>query len=141
MTRIREGRLFGGGPDSTGNATGNVTALERLAADLRLTRKQRAFAEALATDKERNQTRAAHAAGCGRGAAVTASKWLRLAKVQTYIRAVTEAAEAERRAKTADSLTALERALIALSNILRANIVDCLRETADGKIEIDFEAL
>ena len=61
MTGMREGAFFGGGPDSTGNAAGNI----------------------------------ARAAGYGRGAEVTASKWLRLAEVRTYIRAVTETADAE----------------------------------------------
>jgi hypothetical protein len=36
---MREVGLFGGGPDSTGNATGNVWALGRLAQELRLTRR------------------------------------------------------------------------------------------------------
>ena len=54
-----EGGLFGGGLDGTGNPTGNAHTLDRIAADLRLTRMQRAFAEALATDTNRNQTRAA----------------------------------------------------------------------------------
>lgn len=63
MTTMRDGALFGGGPDCTGNATGNVSALDHLAAELRLTRMHRAFAEALGTDKDRNQTRAARALG------------------------------------------------------------------------------
>ncbi len=62
--------------------------LSQLAKDLRLTQKQRRFAEALALDPERNQTKAAMAAGSTvKRAHVTGSQWVRLGKVQAYIKA------------------------------------------------------
>lgn len=80
----------------------NARQLDALARELRLTNKQRAFAEALAADTRRNQTKAAIVAGLGKDAAAKGSRMARVGKVQKYITAITAAAteEAIRRAGT-----------------------------------------
>lgn len=59
-----------------------------LAGELRLTEKQRLFAEALMADPERNQTKAAEAAGLGTPYHVQGSKMVRVGKVQQYMAAI-----------------------------------------------------
>src|ERR1044072_8065224 len=58
-----------------------------------LTEKQEAFAQAMAADLSGNGTKAALAAGCPKAsAAVTASKWLKLPKIQARIAELREVA-------------------------------------------------
>ena len=107
----------------------------------RLTPKQRAFVETLVADPNFNEAHAARAAGCGRGAGVTASKWLRLAKVQSYLVALTSRAKAENESRAASTVTSLEGILAGLSAIAEVNIADCVKIGADGKLELDHKAL
>lgn len=77
-----------------------IQDLSALAQRLRLTKRQRAFAEALAADPDRNQTRAAIAAGAASKHAVcTASRWSRMVKIRQYLAALSgEAVEGARTA-------------------------------------------
>jgi hypothetical protein len=120
---------------------GSGATLLALAAQLRLTAKQRAFAEHLAADPDRIATRAARAAGAGKGAEVTASKWLRLAKVQTYLGALTVEAQTSAAARTSGAVVSLTEILERLTAIARTSIGDCLRISSSGRLEIDPETV
>jgi hypothetical protein len=98
-----------------------------VASRLRLTPLQRRFAEALAADPERNQTRAARAAGASKDAAVRGSKLVRLGKVREYLQTLSaDAARTESR-RTADAVVSAREVLEALSAHARADFADFLR--------------
>jgi Terminase small subunit len=118
-----------------------VADLVKLASALRLTQAQRCFAQALAIDPEKNQTRAAMAAGSPpRSAAVTASKWLKLAKVQSYLAALTKAAEEEVTARTGAQVAKLAEILEMLTAQLRLRPQAYMKATETGAL-IDVGAL
>jgi phage terminase small subunit len=98
----------------------------------KLTAKQRSFAEALAADPTLNATRAAIAAGAGRGAAVTACKWLRLAKVQAYLTSLREQAEARAAARSARTVVTLTEILESLTAIAPTNLGAYIRIGPSG---------
>ena len=118
-----------------------VADLVKLVSALRLTQAQRCFAEALAIDPEKNQTRAAIAAGStARSAAVTASKWLRLPKVQSYLAALTKSAEKEVTARTGAHVAKVAEILETLTAQLRLRPQAYVKATERGAL-IDLGAL
>jgi hypothetical protein len=98
-----------------------------VASRLRLTPLQRRFAEALAADPERNQTRAARAAGADKDAAVRGSKLVRLGKVREYLQALSAESDHAERRQTAHAVISAREVLQALSAQARADITDFLR--------------
>jgi hypothetical protein len=88
---------------------------------------QRRFAEALAADPDRNQTRAARAAGAGKDAAVRGSKLVRLGKVRAYLQTLTAEAERASQEQSAGAVASAREVLTALSALARADISDFLR--------------
>lgn len=97
-----------------------VARLQALAKQLRLTNKQRKFAEALAPDPEENQSRAAEIAGLGTPYHVQGSKMVRLGKVQQYIEALRKEAGVDlvRPTATANALERTERKIADLAEVL-----------------------
>jgi hypothetical protein len=74
--------------------TPDVTDLDALAHELRLTPAQRAFAQALAADPEQNRTAAAITAGVkpGKNAEQSGSRWSRMVKIQSFVAAISQKA-------------------------------------------------
>lgn len=91
----------------------DAAQLAALAKNLHLNERQRKFAEALAADPERNQTRAAIAAGLPTTSAPPwASVAVRLAKVQEYMAAITgRALERRQEREVAKAQVTLDRVI------------------------------
>lgn len=85
--------------------------------------------------KDFNGTRAAIAAGCKpRSAHVTASRWLKNAKVKAII--------AEVQKKQCDKLeVTAERVLSELAKLSYSNMLDYVKVGADGQLDTDFSAI
>ena len=111
--------------------TRDAAELHRLARDLGVTEMQRRFLEILAADPNRNATRAALAAGAGKGAAVTASKWLKLAKVKSYLQAVVAAAFPGALAENEAASASLSEVLAILSAQALGKMAAQVRERGD----------
>ena len=109
------------------------------AAELKLTEKQRRFAEALARDPEENQTRAAEVAGLGKPWAVQGAKMVKLGKVRAYIAAIhAEAGLTAVRADGAESaIASREEVLRAITEDMRSDIADVVHINADRSWDID----
>jgi hypothetical protein len=112
------------------------TELDTLAKQLRLTRKQRAFAEALAKDPS-NQTEAARRAGSKRPREA-GSRWARGATVARYVAALTQAAieRSKPRVGTVRAVADLSETLETLTMQMRSEspakrVVKC----GDGSVE------
>jgi hypothetical protein len=119
-----------------------VVRLLALQNTLGLTAFQRRFVEALAVDLERNQTRAALAAGAPRkGAAVQASRLLRLAKVRTYFHALTREAEEARGQATHAAVAHLTEILTTLTSQMRARAGDYIIPLPEGGFAVDIDAV
>lgn len=118
----------------------DVTELDRLARDLRLTPKQRRFAEALAADPSGNKTLAALAAGCGSAAArFRGSKWLAMPKVRRYVESLRTAAQLALERRTADAVMSAAEVQERLTTLARADLGAHLEVDADGvpRVKID----
>jgi hypothetical protein len=129
-------------PASRATQDPRVVPLLALQDELGLTDFQRRFVEALAVDLERNQTRAAMAAGAPRkSAAVQASKLLRLAKVQKYFRALTRTAREARAQETLAAITDLAEVLTVLTAQMRTRVGDFIVPGMNGGYVVDIEAV
>jgi phage terminase small subunit len=91
-----------------------------LARRLRMTERQRRFAEALAADATWNQTRAALVAGVApERAAIQGSRWVRLSKVQECIAALSWEAIMAAERRTGKAVASLTQILELLSAQMR----------------------
>lgn len=108
----------------------------RLTQELKLTKAQRAFVEALAVDPKRNQTKAAEAAGINPArSAVQGSRWMRLSKIQRYLAHLTHAAVVRAEEKTDGTIANLAEAMAFLTTTMRTRITDYV--TDDGAVSVE----
>lgn len=120
----------------------SASRLLALQDELGLTAFQRRFAEALAVDPKRNQTRAAMAAGAPKkGAAVQASRLLRLVKVQKYFHALTIEAEGDRAQATQAAVADLRETLTTLTSQMRAQAGNYIIPLPQGGFAVDLDAV
>jgi phage terminase small subunit len=102
-----------------------VKRLIALADELELTDFQRKFSEALAADPERNQTRAALAAGASeKSAHVEGSRTLKLDKVKRYMEALTKTATDLAERQTQRKVMGLAEALGRMTELAESDITD-----------------
>lgn len=108
-----------------------------LADSLGLTEKQRLFAEAIAADPDRNQTKAAETAGYDAGSAhVRGSELVRNSKVQEYIAALTKTATDLAERKTARKIMSLAEALGRMTELAESDMSDFVT-VVDGEARPD----
>jgi Terminase small subunit len=118
--------------EATAHRRSPASRLAAIATELRLTPIQRRFAEALASDPERNQTRAARAAGAGKDAAVRGAKLVRLGKVGTYLHHLSEEAQARIERETERTVGDAAKVIRGLWDIVNSSVVDFLRYDPPG---------
>lgn len=119
-----------------------VEALDKLATDLKLTPMQRRFCEAYAADPDRNATRAAIAAGCGKKPEVTAYKWQRLTKTRSYLDALMAEGRKLSQVKTGEVVGTLAEALALKTAAMRhAHPQQYLEVTPSGSLAYNHEAI
>lgn len=109
-----------------------------LADSLALTEFQRKFCEALASDPDRNQTKAALTAGASeKSAHVEGSRTLKLDKVQRYMEALTQTATELAERKTGRRVMALAEALGRMTELAESDITDFIT-VVDGEARPDI---
>lgn len=116
-----------------------VEALDQMARAL--TPKQRRFAEALAADPERNQTKAALAAGSPneKQAAITGARWIRLSKVRSYIDALTSEGQKLAKARVGQVVMTAAEVQERLSKQARSDIGVHLKIHEDGHYTVELD--
>lgn len=112
---------------------GSKTEITRhLAHELKLTKAQRAFVEALVKDPKRNQTKAAEAAGIDRSrSAVQGSRWMALGKIQQYLAHLTSAAVERAEQKTEGVIADLAECLAHQTMVMRSKLPDYLGNSGE----------
>lgn len=120
-----------------GHAGPAPAELDALARRLRLTPRQRAFAEALAQDPNRNQARAAAAAGVAHPdrAAEYGCRWAKNPGVREYLAALTRSARQQVIAKTGRACANVAEVLEILTRQARSNIGQYL--DASGRVHVE----
>lgn len=116
----------------TSKARARGKKLDELASRLKLTPKERRFAEALAVDPERNQTAAARKAGYKSDQRRHGSLVAARGNVRAYLAAILEEAHAEAQEKTADAVMSVRELWERLTIIARSDMAD-YTETAEGE--------
>lgn len=128
----------------TAKARDRGKKLDELATRLKLTPKERRFAEALAVDPERNQTAAARKAGYSpKQAERHGSLVARRGRVKTYLAAILTEAHAEAQEQAAGSVMSVQELWERLTLIARSDMADYTETVEsepaeDGKRKSDF---
>ncbi len=103
----------------------------------KLTPRQRKFCEALAADPDRNQSKAAEAAGYGGNAGVNGARLIRLDKVQQYLATLTKKAIRKANEDTEDAVGTLAENLTILTSQARMKAPwKVMRRAEDGTLNV-----